>query len=185
MFSEDFLFCTGFTLRKDVEGGYYPGTGAWDRNPTKFGITLTTLIDANLDADGNGHIDIADIKGLTMAQALPIYHDRYYLSSRCEQLPRAVQVAHFDTAVNCGPTRAIVLLQRATGMREEDCDGVMGARTLAMVNRMPPYLLLNAQGWARLQYYSDVIRAQPVKAPALPHWLWRTLEIRKYVGMPQ
>lgn len=47
-----------------------------------------------------------DIKNLKMDRVAKIYEDGYWKPAGCEALPLAESVAVFDTAVNCGVSRA-------------------------------------------------------------------------------
>ena len=74
---------------------------------TKFGIsdagdgTIDGMID--LDRDGKGDVKVAE---LTLPEALEIYYKFYWLASGCEKLELPLSVVVFDTAVNCGVSRA-------------------------------------------------------------------------------
>lgn len=71
-----------------------------------------------------------DIKALTIADVSPLYKARYWDKCRCDDLPRGVDFAVFDLAINSGTGRAGKLLQRAVGVA---ADGAIGPATLAAV----------------------------------------------------
>ena len=71
-----------------------------------------------------------DIKALTIADVSPLYKARYWDKCRCDDLPRGVDFAVFDFAINSGVGRASKLLQRAVGVA---ADGAIGPATLAAV----------------------------------------------------
>ena len=71
-----------------------------------------------------------DIKALTIADVSPLYKARYWDKCRCDDLPRGVDFAVFDLAINSGVGRASKLLQRAVGVA---ADGAIGPATLAAV----------------------------------------------------
>lgn len=48
-----------------------------------------------------------DIKNLTEERALEIYEKDYWDASGCNELPYPYNIAVFDTAVNCGVSRAL------------------------------------------------------------------------------
>lgn len=96
------------------EGGYVndpndPG------GETKFGISKRSF--PNLD-----------IAALTEADAIAIYRVDYWQRLQCDELPPALAIIVFDTGVNMGRTRAVLLLQQALGVRS---DGILGPVTLA------------------------------------------------------
>lgn len=72
------------------------------------------------------------VKDLTRAEALDIYEANYWRTSGADRLPEGLDYAVFDYAVNSGPARAVKDLQRVVGVTD---DGIMGAQTLAAVER--------------------------------------------------
>ena len=71
-----------------------------------------------------------DIKALTIADVSPLYKAQYWDKCRGDDLPRGVDFAVFDLAINSGTGRASKLLQRAVGVA---ADGAIGPATLAAV----------------------------------------------------
>jgi len=71
-----------------------------------------------------------DIKALTIADVSPLYKQRYWDKCRGDDLPRGVDFAVFDLAINSGVGRASKLLQRSVGVA---ADGAIGPATLAAV----------------------------------------------------
>lgn len=124
-YSPKFQRCIQFVVRE--EGGFVndpkdPG-GA-----TKYGISMRSHRTDIGDLDRDGDIDADDVKLLTVDQAIDIYADEYWSGIRGEELPEPMALALLDTAVNCGIGRAIRLLQRAVGLKE---DGIFGPATLS------------------------------------------------------
>lgn len=111
----DFEKAVNFTL--SYEGGYvnHPADPGGETN---FGISKRAY--PNLD-----------IKGLTRDKAKEIYKRDYWDVFPMDKLPVGVRIALFDTAVNCGVSRATKLLQRACMVGE---DGVIGRTTIAAAN---------------------------------------------------
>lgn len=68
-----------------------------------------------------------DIAHLTRDQAKEIYRRDYWLACKCDDLPRALAISVFDTAVNQGTTKAKRLLQMALATT---IDGVIGPKTI-------------------------------------------------------
>lgn len=100
-----------FVLR--FEGGFTDDS----RDPgsiTKFGISQ------------RAHPNV-DIKSLTIEQAKEIYLQDYWERCNCGDLPPALGLLLFDSAVNQGPTAAIRALQRSLGVK---ADGVVGPVTI-------------------------------------------------------
>ena len=76
-----------------------------------------------------------DIRALTIADVSPLYKQRYWDKCRGDDLPRGVDFAVFDLAINSGVGRASKLLQRAVGVA---ADGAIGPATLAAVANANP-----------------------------------------------
>lgn len=72
------------------------------------------------------------VRELTRQEALAIYEAQYWRTSGADRLPEGLDYAVFDYAVNSGPARAVKDLQRVVGVT---ADGIMGAQTLAAVDR--------------------------------------------------
>lgn len=78
------------------EGGFVVDTGG----PTKYGIS------------GNAHPGV-DIKNLSPAQAVKIYHDEYWNALHIDSLPDSMKLRVFDTAINEGVGKAQEFLAKA------------------------------------------------------------------------
>jgi lysozyme family protein len=83
----------------------------------------------------------ADVKALTEDEAGDIYRARYWSAVHGDDLPAGVDYAVFDFAVNSGPARAIMSLQRALGVAD---DGKLGPLTLAALQHANPRKVVNA-----------------------------------------
>lgn len=138
------------------EGGYVndpndPG-GA-----TKFGVTLATLKRLRLDLNGDGKIDMADVRAMTQARARDIFIRDYYRRPNIDRLPEALQASVFDMYVNAG-SNAVKILQRLLrqmGQRLQ-VDGMIGPHTIVAAKaafEMAPDQLADAYGIARRNYY--------------------------------
>jgi peptidoglycan L-alanyl-D-glutamate endopeptidase CwlK len=135
------------------EGGYVNNPS--DKGgPTNFGITQATL------AQWRGTpVSIADVQNLTYEEALAIFARNYWAPIYGEDLPDGVALMTYNTAVNSGPGRGALFLQRA--LRKQglavDLDGAIGPQTLAAVAQADPAVLI--------QHYASVSRdfylAQP------------------------
>lgn len=82
---------------------------------TKYGISAAA------------HPDV-DIAGLSLVDAQVLYAQQYWQPVRGDELPPQLALVVFDTAVNCGTSKAIRWLQEAVGCQQ---DGVLGSLTLA------------------------------------------------------
>jgi lysozyme family protein len=122
---------------KHEDASYDPasptGGGRTVNNPrdpgghTRLGITLTTLrlyrSELTLEPSALDELSLAEIKD--------IYYSQYWLPVRADELPRGLDYAVFDCAVNSGPRRAAFLLQETLGDAAGRKDGIIGPLTVA------------------------------------------------------
>lgn len=121
-------FARAFPLTLQHEGGWVDHP-ADPGGATKLGVTLGTL-SSWLGRPASK----AEVKALTRESVAPIYRKNYWDAIRGDDLPAGLDYAVFDFAVNSGPMRAAMALQRAVGVAD---DGVIGSITLANVANRP------------------------------------------------
>lgn len=120
---------------------------------TNRGVTIGTLRSLGMDIDGDGDIDVADVRALTEPQAVIIYKQFYWDAVQADLLPAGVDYAVADFAVNSGPRRAAEHLQRALGLR---ADGVIGPRTLAAASKADRRATINLICDSRLAFMRSI-----------------------------
>jgi len=54
-----------------------------------------------------------DIRGLSPERAAEIYYEDYWITTACDLLPLPLSTVMFDSAVACGPARAVEWLERS------------------------------------------------------------------------
>lgn len=74
-----------------------------------------------------------DVESLTREEAVAIYRRDYWDALRLDDLPPAVALYLFDSAVNLGPVRAVRMLQAGVGLTGRAIDGVLGPVTRSAV----------------------------------------------------
>jgi lysozyme family protein len=94
-----------------------------------------------------------DIKNLTLERAKQIYLRDYWQAAGCDYVPPKARFSLFDTAVNSGVKRAIVFLQRAVGAED---DGIIGPKTLMLLEATPPAVFIARFNGHRLQFMSTL-----------------------------
>lgn len=122
-------FARSLELVLKHEGGYSdhpddPGKA------TNLGVTIGTLSDWLGRQATKG-----EVRGLTVVTVKPIYRQRYWNAIRGDDLPSGVDYCLFDYAVNSGPGRAAMSVQRCVDVAD---DGAIGPITLDAINRMSP-----------------------------------------------
>lgn len=159
-----------------LEGGYNnisddPG------GPTNMGISLRylrTLSEkfkgiAEGDVNGDGVIDIKDIKEMTRDQAAAIYRKEWWDRYRYGQLaPQELADKVFCTAINMGAAPANKIFQHALlacGVPNIVEDGVLGPVCIQAASRVNSRLgsgaLLAAYRAAQWGYYRELIATHP------------------------
>lgn len=133
-----------FKLVLAHEGGYVnhpqdPG-GA-----TNKGVTQSTY-SAYRRANGQ---PVRDVRLITDTELSDIYKSRYWDAVHGDELPTGVDHAMYDFGVNSGPSRSIKFVQAIVGT---DDDGILGPKTLAAIEAMPPRDLINRLCNARLNW---------------------------------
>lgn len=132
------------------EGGY-SNVKTDKGGPTKYGVTHKTLAAHR----GVRACSAADVKALTLEEATQIYVTGYWAQAGGDVLPRGLDYAAFDFAVNSGPARAVRVLQRLLGQVE---DGNIGPQTLAAVRAYHGGVtaLISAYCEARMQFLRGI-----------------------------
>jgi lysozyme family protein len=157
----------GYTNDPDDPGG-----------ETNFGITQTDLDKHAIELL---LLPPIDIKNLTQIEAERFYKkffwDKYNYNA-IDSLHVATKI--FDMSVDMGPQEAHKLTQRALtycGYRKMPIDGVLGAKTLAAINRLCVVgletdlydELVNEATW----FYENLAKEKPVLKKFLNGWLAR------------
>jgi lysozyme family protein len=158
------------------EGGYVDHPA--DRGgPTKFGITQAALAHYCGRA-----VSAAEVAALSRDQARQIYRRDYYHGPRIDQLPARIQPFVFDSAVNHGPGRAIMFVQRVcdqAGFGELLLDGACGPKTIRAAHEAAWAMkdwLLAALIEERRRFYHAIVERSPSQAVFLDGWLARLRE---------
>lgn len=169
--SPQFTACLAEVLRQ--EGGFSdhpldPG-GA-----TNMGITRRTLARWR-NVSPWWKLPVGDVKVLAQPEVEAIYHALYWTRCNADALPRGLDLAVFDFAVNSGPERAIKTLQGQLGVT---ADGYIGPITLnalkAQIALRGTAGLIVALCNGRLGF----LQRLAITATFGPGWSRRVLEIR-------
>jgi type VI secretion system secreted protein VgrG len=157
------------------EGSAYVNDPNDPGGPTRYGITLKWAQEHRLDVNGDGVVDVEDIKALTPEIATIRYRVEIWeplgLGRLVDQL---VATKLLDLAVHAGPSAAITCLQRAAGHggARLAADGQLGPVTVAAVNAQPGPLLLLRFALQQASLYGACIQ----RNPALEEYRWNWLQ---------
>ena len=97
-----------------------------------------------------------------------IYHDEYW-EPECDGFPPGIDYLYFDMAVNAGPHRAAVLLQRALGVVD---DGRIGPVTRQAIAAADQRQLINSYTDAKRAFYTSLHQQRFLKG-----WLNRCANV--------
>lgn len=179
---EKFAIALADTLKS--EGGFVdhhkdPG-GA-----TNLGVSLRFLRSAGHelgDIDGDGDIDIDDIKALSRADAAEIYKQHFWDIYRYGELPTSIACRVFDMAVNMGPFQAHLILQRALKACRIGIvvDGKIGLQTRGAtsthVSCYGAAPLMTAIRSEHAAFYTELVEEKPELEVFLKGWLRRACQ---------
>jgi lysozyme family protein len=121
----------------------------------------------------------ADMRALTPEAVKPLYQKLFWGPMQCDLLPKGVDYAVFDLAVNSGNGRAAKLLQASVGAVP---DGQIGPRTLEAIGGKNPPLLIRDICGRRLTF----MRGLPTWKTFGRGWSRRVADVEsKAVAMAQ
>ncbi|PRX38201.1 Predicted Peptidoglycan domain-containing protein [Meinhardsimonia xiamenensis] len=132
---------------------------------TNHGITIGTLQRLGRDIDGDGDVDVADVRALSREEAREILLASYFHDPGIDRLPEPLQPPVFDMYVNAG-ANAVKILQRLLndmGQRV-GVDGIIGPQTIAAAElalAAAPHHLVDAYGIARRNWYYALADRRP------------------------
>ena len=171
-----------------LEGGLAESSGD-PGGETNYGVSLRyALAEAGLhpetvrffDIDHDGHVTRKDIVGLTADDAAVVYWQCWWLPGWYANLqPDLVAWKAFDIAVNTGPNRAALLLQKALVAlgAQVAVDSVVGPRTVLAVQaeaaRDQGGRLLEKVRQLQALFYSGLVAREPALRRFLDGWLRR------------
>lgn len=116
----------------------------------------------------------ADVWHAPQSDIEAIYHDEYW-GKACDLLPDGIDYLYFDMAVNAGPNRATILLQRALGVND---DGRVGPVTRQAIMNAEPIKLIEDFTDQKIHYYRS-ISTNPGQRKFLNGWLNRAEDVRR------
>ncbi len=145
--------------------------GGFSNNPADPGGMTNLGVTKRVWEAWVGHPVSEDaMRALTPDVVAPLYKLRYWDRVSGDALPKGVDYAVFDCAVNSGPGRATKFLQQVVN---ETQDGIIGPRTLAAVASANPEKLIAAYNVARLAFMQELPTWETFKGG----WSRRVVEV--------
>lgn len=157
------------------EGGYV--NDPFDRGgATNKGVTIATWRQVGYDKDGDGDIDVDDLKKITDTDAVervmrPHYWNRWKADRITSQSVANIVVDWVWASGKHGITK----VQQLLGVK---VDGIVGDKTLAALNAQPPRVLFDKIKAARVAFIEGIIAANPSQKRFRKGWLKRLNRIQ-------
>ena len=155
----------GFVDHKNDKGG-----------ATNMGVTIATWRQNGYDKDGDGDIDVADLKLLTKQDVInrilkPHYWDRWKADQIISQPIANILV---DWVWGSGKW-GVIIPQRLLGLQ---ADGVVGQLTIAAVNKQNPAELFARIKTARVEFLNNIVKNDPSQKVFLKGWINRLNDLK-------
>ena len=164
---------------------------------TNYGVSLRYALGCGrtFDLNGDGKVDVADIRLITAEMAVATFLIDFFLSKGLNAIGEGFKNVAFDTSVNAGPRKAVMLVQRAVNVLRKSSnslavqvpvplveDGMIGAKsTLASVladHLVPHAQLINTFCDVRDADYDQIARNNPADQIFLKGWKRRADSFR-------
>lgn len=141
---------------------------------TNKGVTIATWRKVGYDKDGDGDIDVDDMKLITkedFEHVLRLYWDRWQADKILNQSIANILV---DWVWGSGKW-GIKIPQRIMGLKD---DGVVGPKTLAAINGADPKSLFEKIYVARLKFLDDLVARKPSQKRFIKGWKNRLADFK-------
>jgi lysozyme family protein len=150
----------GFAILKNDKGG-----------ATKYGVTLQTWKEFGHDKDGDGDIDVEDIKLLTPEDAKSRAKKIFWDYFKADQIKNQ-SIAEFicDWGYNSGRTTIAKKVQTLLGLKT---DGIFGSQTLTRINTINQEQLFNLLKLSRMDFVKKIVERDPTQERFYNGWVNR------------
>lgn len=118
-----------------------------------------------------------DIKNLTLAHAVRLYHRDYWRAMMCEQCPTGTDFILLDGAIQHGAPAMTQLTQRLVNSKP---DGRMGPKTLSAIFERPALSLTVLLSVNRGRKYARICAHDSSQKPNLEGWYNRLAHVTEF-----
>ena len=134
---------------------------------TNKGVTIAVWKAQGYDKDGDGDIDVADLKLITVEDATNIMKKNYWDRWKADQIKnQAVANTLVDWVWGSGAW-GIKIPQRILGVKD---DGVVGDKTLEALNKQNPKEFLEKLYLARFNFLDGIVASNPSQKRFIKGW---------------
>jgi len=137
---------------------------------TNMGVTIATWRQVGCDKDGDGDIDVDDIKLLTRADATAVLKKFYWDRWRADEMNNQALADILVDWLWCSGKWGITIPQRLLGVPD---DGIVGPVTISKVNSANPWQLKIRIYNARVAFIRSIISRDPSQKRFENGWLKR------------
>lgn len=168
-----FKECLQFVLK--WEGGYsnHPNDPG---GATNMGITQSVY---NAWRGSKG-LPPQDVRKITKEEVERIYWERYWTALRCDEIPRPLDIAVFDTGVNCGVGRAARWLNSILGISPPTTK--ITNTTIEKLKKVDIIAVTHRFLQQRELHYHSIAQRNKKLQVFLKGWLNRLNDLRKQIA---
>lgn len=151
------------------EGGFADVPG--DRGgATKYGVTIATWKAQGYDKDGDGDIDVQDLKLITKEDAMRICRLNFWNKWKADEIKdQSIANILVDWVWGSGK-HGIVIPQQMLGVK---ADGIVGPKTIAALNSKDARTFFNQIWQRRKKFLNDICVNRPTNYKFLKGWMNR------------
>ena len=142
---------------------------------TNKGVTIATWRSVGYDKDGDGDVDVADLRLLTTTDVRDrVLRPHYWNRWRADQIQNQSVAESLVEWVWGSGKWGVIIPQRILGVT---ADGKVGPATIAAVNAHVPATLHAKLVTAKVEFLDALVKAHPEQARFLKGWLSRITAI--------